>query len=139
MSRRNASRSAIGVGLSTLVTVMVAVLLTTFSVLALAQARADLRLSEKVAASTQGYYAADGQAEHWLARLDAVVQDAPDDPAAGLVAAGYDAAVSQEGRAVVSEAFPIDERRVLVVEVAVDRAGRIDILRWQSTSSPAPE
>jgi hypothetical protein len=54
---------------------MVALLLTTFSVLALASARADLRLSEKVVASTQGYYAADGQAAQWLADLDAFLRD----------------------------------------------------------------
>jgi hypothetical protein len=138
MSRRRASRSAVGVGLSTLVTVMVAVLLTTFSVLALAQARADLRLSERVVASTQGYYAADGQAEQWLAQLDAFVQGAQGDPVAGLGAAGYEVVSSQEGQAVVFEVFVIDEHRDLVVEVAVDKAGRIDILRWQSTPRPEP-
>ncbi|MDR2106383.1 MAG: hypothetical protein LBP24_03140 [Coriobacteriales bacterium] len=132
MSRRAQSRSAIGVGLSTLVTIMVAVLLTTFSVLTLVSARADLRLSNKVIASTQGYYAADGDAEQWLAGVDALVQEGHGDLAGALSAAGYEVATTGDGRTGLSAVFPMDSGRDLMVEIALDRTGEIDILRWQS-------
>jgi hypothetical protein len=134
MSARRASRSAVGVGLSTLVTIMVAVLLTTFSVLALVSARADLRLSSRVATSTQSYYAADGKAEQWLAEVDAFAQRGHADLAAALLAAGYETGVTDDGRVQLATAFPIDDKRDLIIEIALDNAGEIDILRWQSVS-----
>jgi hypothetical protein len=162
MSARSRSRSAVGVGLSTLVTIMVTVLLTTFAVLTLVSARADLKLSNKTIESTQSYYAADSEAEEWLAALDAFARDEHGDLVADLSAAGYqsvatagarvddaagdgsggDAAgaggdgvlVGDDGRIRVAATFPIDEKRDLIVEIALDREGEIDILRWQSVS-----
>jgi hypothetical protein len=132
MSRKRLSRSAVGVGLSTLVTIMVAVLLTTFSVLTLVSARADLRLSTKAVESTQAYYAADGEAQRWLAAVDGIIREAQGDPATELSAAGYqvDTADGQQPR--LAEAFPIDDKRDLAVEIALDSSGEIDILRWQT-------
>jgi hypothetical protein len=138
MSGRNASRSAVGVGLSTLVTVMVAVLLTTFSVLALVSARADLRLSEKVIESTAGYYAADGEAEQWLADVDMLIQQEEGDLADALLSAGYQVDTTDEGRTVLTESFNIDSNRDLIVEIAVDKTEGIDILRWQSLPRQRP-
>jgi hypothetical protein len=132
MSKRVASRSAVGVGLSTLVTIMVAVLLTTFSVLTLVSARADLRLSSRAVASTQSYYAADGEAEHWLAAVDAFAQEGHADLGGDLGAAGYQVSATEDGRVKLAEVFSIDEKRDLVVEIALDTTGEIDILRWQS-------
>jgi hypothetical protein len=123
---------------------MVAVLLTTFSVLALVSARADLRLSDKAADSVESYYAADGEAEKWLAAIDVLIQQtlaerpaaagpvSLDDFTGALSSAGYEAVPTADGRAQVSATFVIDERRDLVVEIALDSAGEIDILRWQT-------
>ncbi|MDR3037417.1 MAG: hypothetical protein LBU31_03290 [Coriobacteriales bacterium] len=133
MSARLASRSAIGVGLSTLVTIMVAVLLTTFSVLALVSARADLKLSNKVVESTQSYYAADSQAEQWLAELNAFVATGHPDLVERLALAGYTATTIEDGRVLVTGVFFLDTGRDLVVEVAFNSMGDRDILRWQST------
>ena len=153
-SENSKPRSAIGVGIATLVTILVAVLLTTFSVLAFVTARADLRLSNKAVESTQSYYIADGQAEEWLAELDAHVVEGEGgtlwilagDFAAALADAGYKAATSTDGtstggastdeRVVVKESFSIDDRRELVVEVAINKDGGLDILRWQTVSKP---
>jgi hypothetical protein len=132
MSKRAGSRSAVGVGLSTLVTIMVAVLLTTFSVLALVSARADLKLSDKAVVSTQGYYAADGEATQWLADVDAVVREGGADSAEALAAAGYTVTTTDDGRTGLSTSFAIDEKRDLIVEIALDSAGETDILRWQT-------
>jgi hypothetical protein len=133
------------VGLSTLVTIMVAVLLTTFSVLALVSARADLRLSDKATDSVEHYYVADGEAEQWLAAVDALARQERSELPPGnnsaalsmlveaLSSAGYEAVGADDGRVRVAETFVIDERRDLIVEIALDTTGEIDILRWQTT------
>ncbi|MDR0347378.1 MAG: hypothetical protein LBH56_03290 [Coriobacteriales bacterium] len=140
MSRNRKSRSAVGIGLSTLVTIMVAVLLTTFSVLALVSARADLRLSNKVVASTQAYYVADAEAEQWLASLDARVSDYRATSGSGLAgslaAAGYRVDTAGDGSLRIASSFSIDEGRNLEVELALDTKGEITILRWQTVAGP---
>jgi hypothetical protein len=159
---------------------MVTVLLTTFAVLTLVSARADLKLSNMAITSTQSYYAADGEAEEWLAEVDAFVHGEHGDLAADLAAAGYQSAaedvvadaaaagddaanadaaavntdatdaaaagsaaanidddgvlVGDDGRIRLAATFPIDDKRDLIVEIALDNAGEIDILRWQSVS-----
>jgi hypothetical protein len=112
---------------------MVAVLLTTFSVLALVSARADLKLSNKVVESTQSYYAADSQAEQWLAELNAFVATGHPDLVERLALAGYTATTIEDGRVLVTGVFFLDTGRDLVVEVAFNSMGDRDILRWQST------
>ena len=56
-----------GIGSVTLLTVLLVLCLTIFAVLALSSAQADLRLSEKNAASVSAYYTADMQAMEMLA------------------------------------------------------------------------
>jgi hypothetical protein len=136
MSKRVVSRSAVGVGLSTLVTIMVAVLLTTFSVLTLVSARADLSLSQKAVSSTQAYYAADGKAEQWLAKVDTFAQQTHDDLVGDLTTAGYQPSVDDDGQLRIGTTIPIDDKRDLIVEVALDSTGGLDILRWQSVPKP---
>ena len=128
-------RSAIGVGVATLVTIIVAVLLTTFSVLTLVTARADLRYSTKAIESTQNYYATDGQAEQWLAKLDGFVAEEHEVflPLA-LGDAGYQVSTTTDGRVLITEVFSIDDKRELTVEVAIDNDGGLDVLTWQSGS-----
>jgi hypothetical protein len=132
MSKKGSSRSAIGVGIATLVTIMVAVLLTTFSVLTLVTASADLRLSNKTVESAENYYAADGAAEQWLADLDAFLEQNPSSTEADFTAAGFQVTTTEEGSLKASQEFSIDENRSLVVEVALDVDGSWDILKWQS-------
>jgi hypothetical protein len=129
MSKKTGSRSAIGVGIATLVTIMVAVLLTTFSVLTLVTASADLRLSNKTVESAENYYAADGAAELWLADLDA-------DGWLGVMTDSSMKYMPKESidddHMKISQEFPIDDLRVLSVEVVLASDGTIDILTWQS-------
>jgi hypothetical protein len=136
---RSRSRSALGVGLSTVMTVMVVVLLTTFSVLALVSARAELRLANRAIESTENYYAADGEAERWLADLDAFIGEERDDRDGDLASAGYQVSSTDDGRTKLTESFIIDDRRDLIVEVACDGAGEMDILRWQTVPRRTPE
>jgi hypothetical protein len=120
------------VGLSTIMTVMVVVLLTTFSVLALVSARAELRLANRAIESTGNYYAADGEAEKWLASLDAFIREGHDNLEGDLALAGYQVAVTEDGQTKLTESFEVDNKRDLAVEIALDRAGEMDILRWQT-------
>jgi hypothetical protein len=112
---------------------MVAVLLTTFSVLALVSARADLRLSDKAVSSTQSYYAADSEAQRWLADVDVFVREGHADLEGELAAAGYQPLTTDDGLVGLAESFSIDDNRELAVEITLDRTGEIDILRWQTT------
>ncbi|MDR1714163.1 MAG: hypothetical protein LBR39_08460 [Coriobacteriales bacterium] len=102
------SRSAVGVGLTTIVTIMVVVLLTTFSVLALVSANSDLRLSRMATTSAQSYYQADSAAQRWLTELD---RTSPGEHSAS---------------------FPIDAHRSLEVTVQIMPDGSIQIQQWQS-------
>ena len=134
MSAGSRPRTAIGVGITTLVTIIVAVLLTTFSVLTLVTARADLRLSNKAIESTQSYYTADSEAEQWLAVLDNFVIRSHVDLLRDLNSAGYKVSTAVDGRILVTESFFMDSKRDLLVEVAIDSNGRIDILTWKTIS-----
>ena len=135
MSPASKPRSAIGIGITTLVTIIVAVLLTTFAVLTLVTARADLRLSNKAIESTQNYYAADSQAEQWLAELDDFFSRDHEDLAVAIALAKYKVDTASDGRMLVFEQFVIDDKRYLLVEVAVDSYGKLDILTWKSVAS----
>jgi len=134
MDERKKPRSALGVGITTLVTIVVAVLLTTFSVLALVTARADLRLSNRAIESSQSYYAADGQAEQWMATLDSFTNQNKANLLNSLTAGGYAATPKDGNWIVIDKRFSIDTTRDLLVEVAVNSNGELDVLKWQTTS-----
>ena len=61
MSRRNSS-SPVGVGVITILTVLLVLCLTIFASLTLASARADLDLSQRNAETVRAYYRADAEA-----------------------------------------------------------------------------
>jgi hypothetical protein len=126
-------RAALGVGLATLVTVLVAVLLTTFSVLALVSARADLRLSDKTAEAMESYYSADSQAEAWLAEIDERVDSGSFSATAGG-GSEYTVGATSDGQITITRIFTIDEVRDLIVELKIDDGAEIEILRWQVTA-----
>lgn len=149
-AKRRASRSALGVGMATLVTIMVAVLLTVFSVLTLVSARSDLRLSSKAIESTQAYYQADSQAEQWLAQIDGIVGQALDsgtDIAAALDSQGYQTVAGSDGQLLLAQDFPITDNRKLAVELAINDNGGsrsngstshgITVQKWQVVTGGA--
>ncbi len=127
-------RAALGVGLATLITVLVAVLLTTFSVLALVTARGDLSLSNKTAEAMESYYEADGQAEEWLSELDGYMSSGQTNLSNNLGRAGYELGLTKDGKTTVSETFDIDNNRELSVEIMIDNYPQIEILKWQVTA-----
>jgi flagellar basal body-associated protein FliL len=132
---RTQKRSALGVGIITLVTIMVVLLLAAFSVLSLVSARSDLRLSEMSTTQVQSYYAADSEATAWYAELDAFaaqLSGSPESYEEQLTLAGYLAESTADGELRVSRGFAINDTRTLMVTIAVNDERTTTIRQWQS-------
>jgi hypothetical protein len=128
------SRSALGIGVTTLVTILVVLLLAAFAILSLASARSDHALSQTAVRTAEAYYAADSEASSWYAELDARAAALKGDPAeyaAQLSAAGYDTNAAG-GELRVTKAFTISDNRSLVVTIAVNDDKTTTIRQWQS-------
>jgi hypothetical protein len=135
VASRRENRSAMGVGVTTIVTVLVVLLLTAFAVLTLASARQDLGLSEIAVDAAADYYAADGEARSWYAGLaQATAGTSAEDRMAVLQAAGYQPNVGDDNSILVSKAFEIGGVRSLAVEVSIDAQGGLTVTRWQSVA-----
>lgn len=116
------NRRGIGFGLggASILVVFVALCLMTFVALSLASAQADHRLSQRAAQAARSYYAADATAEE---RVDAVLAAAgQDDWAETLGRAGCEVTVGG-GKAAVAFLVPIDENKLLDVELELTLDG----------------
>lgn len=71
MNQDNRLPSPVGVGVITIITVLLVLCLTIFSALTLSSARADQRLSQINADTVSAYYAADGEAARLYAQFAA--------------------------------------------------------------------
>ncbi|MDR2108677.1 MAG: hypothetical protein LBP28_04360 [Coriobacteriales bacterium] len=128
-------RSAVGVGVSTLITVLVVLLLATFSILSLVSARSDLQLSRMATSSAQDFYAADSQATRWYAELDTFcAANASNDLRRALQEKGYELLESSSDALVVTKAFAVGEKRQLTVSIAVTADGSTTIRQWQTAT-----
>jgi len=128
-------RSALGVGVTTLVTIIVVVLLTAFSVLSLVSANSNLRLSQMAATQTQNYYVADTNATLWYADLDTFAAALTGDPstfAGQLQQAGYQVITADDGELLVTNGFTVSDYRSLMVTVAINDDKTTTIRQWQS-------
>lgn len=128
-------RSALGIGVTTLVTIMVVLLLVAFAVLSLVSARSNLELSQRATTQTQLYYAADSEATVWYAALDtfaATMGGAPNDFAEQLVQAGYEVEVVESGELRVIKSFAINTSRTLMVTITVNDDKTTTVRQWQA-------
>jgi hypothetical protein len=124
--------SAMGIGVTSLLTIMAVLLLTSFAVLSLLSAKSDLLLSNKAADAIAAYYAADGEAEEWWMELCEFLGSAPGDGLqARLEAAGYTVEAAENGL-VVRAGFAMGERKNLEVAVSIAENGEAAIIGWQS-------
>lgn len=129
----NRAFSSMGTGISSLLTVMAVLLLTSFAVLSLVSSNSDMTLSDKAAEAVAQYYQADSLAEEWRAQLDAALKEGQQGGvAAALQSAGIE--TRQEGAELVAfSQFPINEKKNLVVEVAISPDGQeANIIKWSS-------
>jgi len=132
---RPRKRSALGVGVTTLVTIIVVVLLTAFAVLSLVSARSNLRLTDMAVSQTQSYYAADSEATIWYAELDvfaASLEGGPGEFAGQLSRAGYEVLENEGSELLVSRGFSVSEFRSLIVTIQINDDKTTTIRQWQS-------
>lgn len=128
-------RSALGIGVTTLVTIMVVLLLASFSVLSLVSAQSNYHLASMSAEQTELFYFADSEATSWYAELDtfaATLQDPAETYAEQLSGAGYEVEITNAGEIRVMESFIINEYRMLTVTIAVNDDKTTTIRQWQS-------
>lgn len=127
--------SAMGIGITTLVTIMVVLLLAAFAVLSLVSARSNHRLAEMTVVQVENYYSADSAATSWYAELDDRAASLTGDQAAfveQLVQAGYAAVLTAEGEVRVTQSFNLNENRLLTVTIAINEDTTTTIRQWQS-------
>ncbi|MDR2671856.1 MAG: hypothetical protein LBC35_00870 [Coriobacteriales bacterium] len=133
--KRSWSRSALGVGVTTLVTILVVLLMASFAVLSLVTARSDLALSDSAITSVTDYYKADAAATQWYAELDSFcsrLTGTVSDYQAMLEATGYATVLTADGEIRVTQDFAMGETRHLIVTVAIERDKTTTIRQWQT-------
>lgn len=119
------------VGIPSLITVLVVMLLGCFAVLSLITARADARLAQKAAQAANDYYAADFAATKKLAELKLLVKESAD-----LQAHGFDVIQTIDSGELICYNIQIDENNSLKIEVS--RLGsEITVTKWQTAATAA--
>lgn len=122
-----------GIGITSLTTIMAVLMLTSFALLSLLSADSDLFLSEKAAQAVKDYYGADCLAEEWWQGLnEALGAGEAEEAPRRLAAAGYALEDDEDGGYVARAVFPMGEKRRLEVAAAVTADGAASILSWQS-------
>ncbi|HPY63843.1 MAG TPA: hypothetical protein PL100_03945 [Bacillota bacterium] len=130
-------RPAISIGIVSLITVFTILLLAVFSVLSLSGSRSDSVLSDRAARAVSDYYLAEAQAEQKLLELSSIVSNDTGTPLRErLEAAGFEISVDTPypGTVVVYDT-PIDDRRVLRIEVGIGEQGKVERLYRQTIST----
>ncbi len=115
-----------GLGASSIMLILVTLCLTVFSVLALASARSDQKLSETALAGTAAYYAADAEAQRKLAELDALLQSGqgPEDaPGVTAVETGHLFTVEVDSNRILVVRFTVEDGACRVTGYCVESAG----------------
>jgi len=130
--------AAIGLGVSSLLTVMAVLLLTSFALLSLLSANSDLLMSQKAAQAVKEYYAADCQAVTWMMHLTQTMAHTDEIPVdVKLYQAGFEAEYTNEAY-IVNKTFSMGEKKNLIVSASVSTGGVIRILLWQSAPVYTP-
>jgi len=128
-----------GIGGVTLLTVLLVLCLTLFSVLALSSAQADRRLSEKNAASVTAYYETENQIYQMMRQIEGMWPAGNRRPIASDVeirlVSKYDVQVEAEGDGLVVYAeMSVMETQTLQIEAYIGpdgNDGRWEIRQWQ--------
>jgi len=130
----------VGIGASSMLTIFVALCVSTLALLALSGARGDAALTSRTAEMTLGYYEASDQAQRVLARIDGAVRDAASAAAGQREFEDELSNLSVEGVSLLYEggilSFDVDAGggRRLSVAVRPRRTGEpIEIVRYKLT------
>ena len=139
MSEKKGGNPLYGIGGVTLLTVLLVLCLTLFSVLALSSAQADKRLSEKNAEAVRAYYAADNLMLEMMKQIEGMWPSDGRRPIASDVAIRlvnhYNLEVETEGDGLFVHAeATVQETQTLIVELYLGPDGsgpRWEIRKWQ--------
>lgn len=123
MRKNHRQGPGIGLGITSVLTVFVALCVTIFAALSFFSARADRDLSDKAAETTTEYYAADSKAEEAVADLAASLASGTDLPE------GFTAQQAAGELRYVCD-FTISDTRTLHVELALNN-GALTRRVWQ--------
>lgn len=110
MNQSESRPAPIGIGVISILTVLLVLALSLFAALTLASARADLALSQRNADTVQAYYSADAEA----ARLYTAFADGDE--------------------AELETTLPITEQQYLAVHFVRQDDGSVRVLQWQTVS-----
>jgi Na+-transporting methylmalonyl-CoA/oxaloacetate decarboxylase gamma subunit len=119
-------------GIASVIAILVVLVLIVFAALSIVTAKADLKLSQKTAESTEAFYIADSAAEEKLAKVAAAAKGGE-----GWEAAlGEDYSIKADGdSALVSYEVPIDAGKSLSVRLRVYAGGDVVRELWQVRST----
>ena len=106
--------SPVGVGVLSVITVLLVLTISLFAALAVSTAQADLALSQKNAETVTAYYAADAQAAELYAAF----------------AAGGQPSLEAE--------IPITQRQSLILRLNREADGRVEVVEWRTHTSDIP-
>lgn len=130
-------RPVISIGIVSLITVFTILLLAVFSVLSLSGSRSDSVLSDRAARAVSDYYLAEAQAEQKLLEISSIASNDTGTPLRErLEASGFEISVDTPypGTVVLYDT-PIDDRRVLRIEVGIGEQGKVERLYRQTIIS----
>lgn len=131
--RQKRNTPGMSIGSSSVLTIFVVLLLTTFAMLTLLTANADYKLTEKVASATEAFYVADSLGEEAFYALQTAVQDK--DMAA---VEQSDFTLQKSTTSILaSKTIPVDAQRVLHIEINIPLnagalTGTLQKTRWQT-------
>lgn len=111
---KRSAASPVGVGVISVITVLLVLTLSLFAALSVATAQADLALSRKNADTVTAYYQADAQAAELYAAF----------------AAGNEPTLEA--------VLPITDQQSLLLRLARTEAGDVEILAWQTQTQELP-
>ncbi|MDR0425204.1 MAG: hypothetical protein LBH39_07150 [Clostridiales Family XIII bacterium] len=138
-AKKKKAFAAMGIGVTSLLTIMAVLLLTSFAVMALMSAKSDMELSDKASQAVSSYYEADCLAEEWWAGLNEMLKGQAGGASERMLAdAGYDVE-DVDGALIVRTAFPMGEKKNLEVAVEVSREGSATVLSWKSVPVYTPQ
>ena len=131
MAMRTKKKASFGttMGVSSIIAILVILVLVVFSALSITTSKADLRLSEKTAASVKAFYDADAAAEDMMAEAAAAIAGGGD-WRAELSENGYSISSATSGT-LIEYIVPIDENRNLDVRLIADNEGGLTRKLWQ--------
>ncbi len=117
------------VGIPSLITVLVVMLLGSFAVLSLITARADIKLAKKAYDAASDYYAADLAATQKLAELKRLVKEGAD-----ISSYGFDVIQTIDSGELICYNIPIDNNNSLKIELSYAN-GELTVKKWQTTAA----